>query len=494
MKSNITIKKRKNKLTTSSKKNKQNKTNKRYKKNQSRKRQNKKKGNHINIKNINYFSEEFNKIPANKVFKNVNTKDDFKKLLIKSDYAQNQSNKFKKFIDIDLNLNATDQKYSGRCWLFAFLNLMRYKMIKKYNLDNFEFSQNYLFFYDKLEKANFFLNYIINTIDIDHTKDDKLVYLLTNLTNDGGQWNMFVNLINKYGIIPKSNMDDHYHSENSEQLNSFFNDFLKVSAFNIRNMNKNELNKNKSKILTDILNECYKILTMFLGEPPKNITWDYYTKTKKGKKVFKSIKNVTPLNFYKKHVPYNVDDKICLINYPCQDKPFYKLYNIDSLYNIFGDKDVNFINVPNDIMIQGIKKSIDNDDALWVGMDPNKFISNKFGFLDENAFNYKDIFGFDNIINKCDSLEYRISVPQHAVVIKGYNFDKGNTNGFLVENSWGKHVGFEGNYYMALEWFKKFNFEVVIDKKYVSKKIRDILKQKPILLPYNSPFGSLLFS
>ena len=442
------------------------------------------KKNSITRKKINNYSNKFNKKRTNIVFKNVNTKVPFKNLIIKSDYIQNKKRVFKNIIDVETKI--TNQEQSGRCWLFAFMNVIRIPMIKKYNLEpDFEFSQNYLFFYDKLEKANYFLNYIYNNKNIS-IEDNKLIFLLSNLTNDGGQWHMFVNLIEKYGIIPKTNMDDHFHSKQSEALAKFYNNFLRKAAQRII-----KSNENKDKLFSEILYECYKILVIFLGEPPKSITWDYKKKGRKNN-THKVVEDISPLDFYKKYVPYNASDKICLINYPCKKKPFYKLYNVELGFNIYGEQEDNFINVPINIIEKAVKKSIDNKEAVWCGVDWGKFTSDEEGFLDQNGFNYKDIFGYNNIMDKCDSLNYRQSYPSHAIVIRGYNFGKGNTNGYLIENSWGEKAGFEGNYYMSQKWFDNYAYYFVVDKKCVSKKELSVLKQKSITLAYNSPFGSLL--
>jgi bleomycin hydrolase len=457
--------------------------------------------NNITYKNLRNYSYNFNKKKTNKVLKNVNTKSYFKNLILKSDYQQNKKQVFKKVINVEANI--TNQQNSGRCWLFAFLNIIRFKMIQKYNLlPSFEFSQNYLFFYDKLEKANYYLNFILEnySIDLETLKYDtetlKSVHMLENLTDDGGHWNVFVNLIEKYGIIPKSNMDEDFHSANSKELERFYDDFLRKCGHKIKTTSKNELIKNKQKLLDEMLSECYKILVLFLGEPPSKITWEYYEKNNSNDKnkalKAKSIVNVSPLEFYKKYVPYNAKDKVCLINYPCKQAPFYKLYNVEMTFNIEGTSEQNFINVPINIMIDAVKKSIDSEEAVWVGIDFDKYISLKDGFLDKDGFDYEDVFGFTNYMKKCDALNYRQSGPTHAVVIKGYNFENSKTNGFLVENSWGDKNGFQGNYYMANSWFEDYTYEVVVDKKCVPQKILNILKQKPIILPYWSPFSVVL--
>ncbi len=435
-------------------------------------------------KHILNYSKKFNRVKTNKIIKNVNTKNRFKNLIIKSDYIQKKHNIFEKSIDIESK--TTDQMNSGRCWIFAFLNIIRLPMIKKYKLENFEFSQNYLFFYDKIEKANFFINFIIKNKHTD-INSNKLIHMLDKLTDDGGTWNTFVSLIEKYGIIPKTNMDDHFHSKNTKELTNFYNSYLRRAARLIRNCGIKDIDKIKN----DILSKCYKILVIFLGEPPKKVDWEYYKKNK-NKKVYNSVKEITPLEFYKKYVPFNTHDMVCLINAPCKQMPFYNLYNIDLTYQVVGGKKENFINTPINIIIDCIKKSIDNDDAIWTAIDTNKFYSNRHGFYDTNAFNYNDIFGFDNIMEKCEGLNYRQASPNHAVIIRGYNLKKAKDKGFLIENSWGPEAGFSGNYYMNLDWLKKYAYEFVFHKKHVPKDVLKVLNKKPILLPYTSPFGTLM--
>lgn len=460
--------------------------------------------NKLTYKLISNFSHKFNKNKTNKIIKNFNTKTEFKNVLLKSDYLQDKKKTYTNLIDVQSKIS--DQKQSGRCWIFAFLNIIRYKMIKKYKLaPEFEFSQNYLFFFDKLEKANYYLTYIIDTYDVSidtiqsNDKVVKLIYILDNLTDDGGRWNVFVNLIEKYGIVPRTNMDDNFHSANSDELKNFYNDFIRKCAHKIKTTPKNELIKNRNSILNSMLLECYKILVVFLGEPPTKITWEYYEESKDKSKKAKIIKNISPLDFYKKYVPYNAKNKICLINYPCKEAPFFKQYDVELSFDVLGEKRRGLINVPIDYLIDATKKSIDNQEAVWVGLDIDKFISHKHSFMDKEAFDYDSIFGFNNAMDKCESLSYRQTAPVHAMVIKGYNLNNSKTNGFLVENSWGDkmfekedNVDYDGNYYMSESWFKDFTFQVVIDKKYLPKKIVPLINQKATLLPYWSPFGALL--
>lgn len=456
----------------------------------------------ITYKSIKKFSKNFNKKSTNKVLKNINTKGNFKDLVIKADFVQTNHKKFSNTINV--NTKITDQQKSGRCWLFAMLNVIRLDMIRKYNLENFEFSENYLFFYDRLEKANFFLNFIVNNYNRNIDNDIRLIHVLNTKTNDGNHWSMFKNLISKYGIIPKDAMSDHFHSKNSKQLNVFFNNFLSKTAESIINSLKhNSSNSNKKFLIEQALNKCYKILVIFLGEPPKKFDWHYFTvkdeKDEKDKKelLYSSNKrlvqknDLTPLSFYKKFVKYNVDDKLYLINNPC--KKYYNKYYVELSPDVIGGKQQEYINVPQNIILNGIKKSIDDEQAVWCGIDWQKFNTDKNSMLDQKAFNYHDIFGDDNMMDKCAGLRYKQSKPTHAVIIRGYNLDANNKiDRFLVENSHGDSGDFTGFYGMSIDWFNQYLYKAVIDKKYLTGKTLQVEKKTNNKLEFHSPFGGLL--
>lgn len=466
--------------------------------------------NKLTSKLIKKFSNNFNKNRTNKVFKNINTKTNFRNLVIKADYIQSNQDKFTNQINIKTNI--TNQHHSGRCWLFAILNVIRLKMIDKYKIENFELSENYLFFYDRLEKANYFFNIIAKNYKKDFINDVKIISILKDKTNDGNHWNMFSNLINKYGIVPKDAMNDHFHSKNTHELNIFYNNFLSKMAQNIVISLRKNANLDINKLINTILKDCYKILVIFLGEPPKTFDWEYYiTNNNKNKANDKQIEkfnnnlklikinNLTPLEFYKNYVNYNVNDKVCLINYPCKDYKYYKSYTIDGIPNFVGAKNINYINVPQNVIEKAIIKSIDNNEAIWCGIDWGKFNTKEYSVLDQNAFNYKDIFGFNNEMDKCDGLTYRQSTSTHAVVIRGYNKNNNNNiDKFKVENSHGnsfseyKKFKYNGYYVMSNDWFNKYLYIAVIDKNYLDKKVLDCLNTKPFVLSYYTPFSALM--
>ena len=436
----------------------------------------------INNKKIKTFSKDINS-DKNIIIRNAVSNNKLKDVTKNTLKLQKINRVFSK--EIDIKVKNTNQQNSGRCWIFAFLNLIRLSMIKKYNLDeDFELSQNYLFFWDKLEKSNFFLHNILKTKK--ESVDSRLVqYFLSEPVSDGGQWNMIVNLVNKYGIIPKKCMNETFSSSNTEELNYILNNKLRDMAYEIRN--KNITNKDIERYL----NEIYEMLVMFLGEPPSVINWEYYS-VKKEKYKYNKIENVSPLNFYKKHIPFNVDNMICLVNAPCEKKPFYNIYDLKYFGNTVEGQNSNFVNIPINEMIKIAKKSLDNNDTIWFGSDVSQFLDENKGILDTEYFNYNLIFKNINKLKKGNRLDYGISRITHAMLIKGYNESNNKIDKWLVENSWGDNNDIDGDLIMSNNWFKEYVYEIVVNKKYISKKIGNVFNKKPILLEPWDPLGLLL--
>lgn len=439
----------------------------------------------ITHKNLKKFSKVFNKKKTNRIIKNINPNIDFIKIIQKNDYKQKNPNFFNKFINV--NTKPTDQKDSGRCWIFAFLNVIRISMIKKYNLDNFEFSQNYLAFYDRLEKSNYLLEYFLNNNikKNDVCYKNRIKHILSYPTSDGGTWIMFKTLIEKYGLIPKNIMNDSYNSENTNNLNMILNSYLRKC---IKKIILNEI-KNKKKFKNEILSNIYKILVYFLGEPPNEFNWQYYSNKNK-KKVYKIVKNLDPVTFYKKYVPYDINDKVCLINYPCKEIQFYNTFQIELTKFAVGEKEDYYINVPMKDMENSIKKSISRGEAIWIGCDFDKSNDKSKGIMDTKQFNYKEILDIDLNMDKCNSLRFNYSSPTHAVILTGYN-DSGKNKGYKIENSWGENDGKEGKYFMSQEWFDNYVYLAVVDKKF-AKNILKKINKKPKRLSYLEPFAEVL--
>ena len=469
----------------------------------------------INQKDLERFSNNFKSNEKNELARNAVTNIKLNSILLNREKTQQYNEVFSNYIDVEVK--NSDQESSGRCWLFAFCNMLRLKMIKKYKLEDFEFSQSYLFFYDKLERSNYFLNNIIETKKLDI--NDRLIhFLLNDPTNDGGNWNMILNIVNKYGIVPKTNFNESFQTNSTDKLNDFLNNKLRDYANCLRNMDKSKTQDYIKKCMSEI----YNILVIFMGEPPKKISWEFYSDKK-----YKLIKDITPLDFFKKHVPINVDNMIVLINNPC--KPYYRKISIKYFNNMVNGEMIQYINVPIDYMKKMVKKSIDNQEAVWFGCDVGKYMDSNIGILDIDSLDYKKVFNTDIFLNKKNRLFYRTSDVTHAMIIKGYDNetyrvninskkskskkdknsktkkDKNNKKKsqkqpvsnkpikkYLVENSWGSDEDYSGNFVMTDNYFNEYLYEIVVNKKHVDKKIINILKAKPIMLEPWEPLGYLL--
>lgn len=427
----------------------------------------------IDQKTLGIFSNQFNKDLA----KNAISGNPLSKVIVSRNILQKRSKVFSK--KIKLETKKSNQANSGRCWMFAFLNVLKHKIIKKYNLTpDFEFSQSYLFFWDKLEKANLFL-YNIKNLKKEKLDSRLIEYLLRNPTNDGGQWNMLVNLVKKYGLIPKTAMNESFHSSHSNELNNLLNNKLRDFAEKIRN----EKTFNYEHAIQDI----YNLLVIFLGEPPKEFLWEY--EDIKGK--FHRNENIKPKTFYEKFVPFNIEDYVILVNAPMKSRPYNKLYDIKYFNNMVKGKQTNYINLPIEELKKASEKSISQDEPVFFGSDVGRNFNKNIGLLNEDLLEYEKFFGFNFHMNKGQRLEYFMTELNHAMMLKGFN-KNGKINKWLVENSWGEFGEFEGDIVMSDKWFDENVFEVVVHKKYVTQKVKNILKQKPIMLEPWDYFGGLM--
>ncbi len=381
----------------------------------------------------------------------------------------------------------TNQKASGRCWGFAALNLMRMELAKKYDLTNVELSQSYFMFYDKLEKSNYFLENILSTLDEDY--DSRIImWLVNNPIQDGGQWDMFVNLMEKYGIVPQSVMPESVHSSSSRAMNQIITRKLREFASILRNEHaagKNTADLRKIKI--SMMKAIYNMLCIFIGKPPEKFDWQIKTKKKK----FKRFENLTPLKFMKDHVSINLKDKLCLIHCPMSNKKFNQTYTIKYLGNVIEGQEIKYLNVSIEEMKKMAIKSIKNEEAVWFGCDVGKMFHRDLGVMYNGLYKYDLLFGIDFNMDKATKLEYGDSQMTHAMVFTGVDLNKNKPTKWRVENSWGNKGGDKGYYLMTDDWFDEYNYEVVIDKKYMSKKMLELFDKKPIVLSPWDPMGAL---
>jgi len=381
----------------------------------------------------------------------------------------------------------TNQKSSGRCWGFAALNLMRIELAKKYNLENFEFSQSYFMFFDKLEKANYFLESILKTLD--EESDGRLMsWLVESPIQDGGQWDMFVNLMEKYGIVPQAVMPESFHSSNSRSMNQLITRQLRKFASELRLANRKGSNlKQLRKMKVDMMESIYNMLCMFIGKPPENFSWQVRDKKNK----FLRFENLTPIDFYKKNVGMNLADKVCLIHCPMGNKKMDELYTIKYLGNVVEGQIIKYLNVNIEEMKKYSIKSLKNNEAVWFGCDVGKMFHRDVGVMDIDLYNYELTFGINNDMDKATRLEYGDSQMTHAMLFTGVDIQSNKPQKWRVENSWGPKGGCNGYYLMTDKWFDQYNYEVVIDKKYLPEKLKKIFNKKPVELNPWDPMGAL---
>lgn len=388
----------------------------------------------------------------------------------------------------------TNQKSSGRCWLFAALNVIRLPVIKHFNLEDFEFSQNYLFFWDKIERCNFFLNNIVEVARRNEPVDGRLsAFLLQDPTCDGGQWDMIVNLINKHGLMPKKNFPESNSSEASARMNQVLKSKLREYAKAIRELiAKGGSDGDVQSLIKDQMTNVYRIVGICLGIPNDTFTWSYYDKNK----AFHSVGPLSPLEFYEDHVKplFNVDDKVCLVTDPRTSNQYGRAYTVDCLGNMAGGRRCIYNNQPVELLLELTAKSIKEGEAVWFGCEVSKRFAGKLGVQDLKIHDFNLVFGVDiqTTMSKADRLLYGESAMTHAMVFTAAHVDeKGDVEKLRVENSWGDDRGEKGYLLMTSDWFKEFTFEVVVDKKFVSEDVLDVFKQEPIVLPAWDPMGTL---
>ena len=382
-----------------------------------------------------------------------------------------------------------NQKQSGRCWMFAALNLMEYKLCRKYNLKGFELSKNYTLFFDKLERCNYFLDSIIRTLDED--LDGRLVsHILTDPMGDGGQWDMIKNIIKKYGLVPSYAMKESVNSSATANLNNYLTKILRMYAKNLRNSYKEEKDLEKlKKMQEEYMKKIYDVLSISLGTPPEKFDFEVRNEDEE----FISDKNLTPQEFLKKHVEVNLDDYISLINAPTKDKPYFKSYTVDFLGNVMELDKVRYVNVPVEVMKDGILKQLKDGEPVWFGCDVAQFFYRKGANLDLSTLKIFDLLNVEYDLSKEERLDYKESLMTHAMVFVGCDYDEKNKkiNRYKVENSWGKDAGDRGYLVMSDEWFDEYMYQALINKKYLDEKVIKAYSEEPIHLKPWDPMGSL---
>jgi len=439
----------------------------------------------ITSEQIAAFQETFRRDPQARLALNAVTKNPIRAVALNRAVVTDTDHTYSQL----LKSNAvTSQNNSGRCWLFAGLNLFRVVAMERLNIETFELSQNYLLFWDKLEKVNYFLETILATLD-EPTDGRLIMFLMQNPLQDGGQWDMFVNLIGKYGVVPKSVMPETESSGNTGAMTHLMTTLLRENAAELRRMYSTDVDQQTLRDhKTAMLGNFYRMLCVHLGEPPQSFSWQWRDKDNR----FHREGQMTPQEFYRRYVDYDLDSMTCLIHCPTADKPLNKLYTVQHLGNVVEGHIVRYLNVDISVFKQAAVEMLKNERPVWFGCDVGKMLERDLGILDLDLYDYASVYGFEFKADKAERVDYGHSLMTHAMVFTGVDLaDDGAPRKWRVENSWGEKIGDKGFLVMSDRWFDAYMYEVVVDKRFVPAELLPLLETDPTVLPPWDPMGAL---
>ena len=384
-------------------------------------------------------------------------------------------------------MDVTNQKSSGRCWLFAATNVLRERIAEARNIEKFELSQSYLAFWDKFERCNYFLENMIETSDRPH--DDRTVmFILQTGVHDGGQWDMFANIVRKYGIVPKDVYDETHQSSNTRQMNYVLNRALKIGAVRLRAMiQKHHTETEIQAYKNELLSQIYGFLCSCYGEPPRAFNFEWVDK----EKVYHVEENLTPLTFAERYgVIQLLDNTVSIIHAPTADKPFDRTFTIQYLGNVVGGRPVKHLNLELKEFKAAIIAQLKDKKVVWFGCDVGHYGERELGIWDDRSFNFELLTGLDMSISKEDALDYHLSAMNHAMVITGVNIENGRPTRWRIENSWGDEKGDKGYYVCSDSWFDQYVYQAAVEKCYLGDR-QSLAEMEPVILAPWDPMGTL---
>ena len=427
----------------------------------------------------------FDSNPFNTVRQNALAESDAGKLVLNQKVAMSIDRSFSTKLD---DWGPTDQKGSGRCWLFAATNLLRVGVIKRLKLKSFEFSQSWLMFWDKLEKANYFLEAILGTADRD-IDDRTVATILGSCVSDGGQWNMFVNIALKYGMVPKAVMPETLSSSATGSMNAALVGRLRVGAKTLRDMHATrvstaDVEKSRREIIADV----YTILRLHLGNPPERFDWQWTDDKKK----FHREKGMTPKSFYRRYVTLPLADYVCLVHDPRKTSPVGRTFTVEYLGNVVEGGVVTYLNVDIGTMKDIARATLKAKEPVWFGCDCGKMMHRELSVWDARMFDHETLYGAPlELASKEDRLLYRGTAMNHAMLFTGVDEENGKPKKWRVENSWGDKGEGKGFFVMNDSWFNEHMFEIAARRSRLPAALRAALGTPPIVLPAWDPMGSL---
>ncbi len=381
----------------------------------------------------------------------------------------------------------TNQKQSGRCWMFAALNLLRVGAMEKMNLEKFEFSQNYTLFWDKFERANWFLESIISTGD-QPIEDRTVAWLLDRPLDDGGQWDMAINIIRRHGVVPKSVMPETQSSSCTRAMNQRLLHRLRAGARALRELRGSGAPMEAARAAkSDILTDVHRILAIHLGTPPTRFEWQWNDKDRE----FHRDGEMTPQAFAEKYVTLPIDDYVCLVHDPRETSPFGKTFTVEHLGNVVGGAPVVYLNVEMDLMKRLARECIVGGEPVWFGCDVGQMMERKLGLWDRELFDYKTLYGASFDLDKAQRLDHHQSLMTHAMLLTGVDVSGDRARRWRVENSWGDDNGRKGFFVMNDSWFDEYVFEIATRRSALPADLQAALELSPQVLPPWDPMGAL---
>ncbi|MBT5136799.1 MAG: C1 family peptidase [Phycisphaerae bacterium] len=433
----------------------------------------------ISTETIQTFRDAFEQDTSAKVSQNAVGQTTIDDVALVRDVVQGTDFTFSTRLD---EWKASNQRQSGRCWLFAALNMLRVPAMKKMNVKEFEFSQNWAMFWDKFERANWFLQHIIDTADCD-IDDRTVAFLLGDPIGDGGQWNMFVNVVHKHGLVPKTAMPETQSSSCTAKMNMILKWKLRSGAELLR-----EAGADMETVREEVLSGIWRILCIHLGTPPTKFMWQWQDKDKK----FHRTGEMTPLEFANEYIETPLDEYVCVVNDPRETSPLLTTYTVECLGNVVGGELVKYLNIDTTAMKTLTQKMLEDGKPVWMGCDVGKMFRRDIGIWDAELFNFEDVYGTKLGLTKAQRLDYHQTLMTHAMLFTGVDVLDGVPVKWRVENSWGdENVGEKGFHAMNDSWFDEYMFEVAIEKKYLSADMLAAWEEDPTVLSPWDPMGSL---
>ncbi|PXY86570.1 C1 family peptidase [Bifidobacterium asteroides] len=397
-------------------------------------------------------------------------------------------------VSID-NGTVTSQAHSGRCWLFSSLNVARFVARKALNIDgestanpmgDFELSQNYAMYYDKLERVNYFLRDVAALVRAHEPIDSQLMrFLMGDVMGDGGQWIMAMNIYKKYGAVPKQFYPETASSQNTSQMNDQLRRLLhQATAHMVANPDGID------EIIDRTLEAGHRILTIHLGTPPTSFDWEWTDKDG----VFHRDGRITPQEFWKRYVNAGLEDYVCLVDDPRPEHPKGRKIGIEHLGNVAGGDPTEYLNVPVEVMKDCARRLMSEQGLpVWFGADCHPMMDRKAGQWATDLFEYGWVYGVDFDMDKEQRVRFGDSAQNHAMAFVGVDVadDGRTTNRWRVENSWGADIANKGYFTMSDDWFSEYVYEVAVPKSMLSDEYRQAFDQEAIMLPAWDPMGAL---